>query len=98
MALTTYVGRLAPANEKTMTLSMGVAMNHIASVTMPLVGGLAWKYLGYRWTFIIGSFAAAASILAAARVPKHIRGLPRAAAELPMGAAVSVPLSGGEPE
>jgi len=28
MALTTYVGRLAPTNEKTMTLSMGVAVNH----------------------------------------------------------------------
>ena len=29
-----------------MTLSMGVAMNHVAAVTMPLVGGIVWKYLG----------------------------------------------------
>lgn len=92
MALTTYIGRLAPANEKTMTLSMGVAMNHIASVTMPLVGGIAWKYLGYQWTFLIGSVAAAASIFAAMRVPQHIR----PAAET---ITVSVtPLAGGEPD
>jgi MFS family permease len=98
MALTTYVGRLAPANEKTMTLSMGVAMNHIASVTMPLVGGLVWKYFGYRWTFLIGSVAAAASIFAAVRVPKHIRAVPVAATELQIASAVTSPIPGGEPE
>jgi MFS family permease len=92
MALTTYVGRLAPASEKTMTLSMGVAMNHIAAVTMPLVGGIAWKYLGYQWTFLIGSAAAAASIIGASRVPKHIH-LPTE--EVPVTAA---PLAGGEPD
>jgi MFS family permease len=73
MALTTYIGRLAPANEKTMTLSMGVAFNHIASVTMPLVGGFAWKYLGYRWTFLIRAAAAAASIYAASFVPNRLK-------------------------
>ena len=92
MALTTYIGRLAPANEKTMTLSMGVAMNHVAAVTMPLVGGIAWKYLGFKWTFLIGSAAAAASILAAMRVPDRIRpaieGMPVA----------NTPLAGGEPD
>ena len=92
MALTTYIGRLAPANEKTMTLSMGVAMNHVAAVTMPLVGGIAWKYLGYQWTFLIGSAAAAASILAAMRVPEHI---PPSAQVLPV---TVTPLAGGEPD
>ncbi len=92
MALTTYIGRLAPTNEKTMTLSMGVAMNHVAAVTMPLVGGIAWKYLGYQWTFLIGSAAAAASILAAMRVPDRVR----PAVE---GVPVTItPLAGGEPD
>jgi predicted MFS family arabinose efflux permease len=92
MALTTYIGRLAPANEKTMTLSMGVAMNHIAAVTMPLVGGIAWKYLGYQWTFLIGSAAAAASIFAALLVPEHIR-QPIEPVPVPV-----TPLAGGEPD
>jgi MFS family permease len=92
MALTTYIGRLAPANEKTMTLSMGVAMNHVAAVTMPLVGGIAWKYLGFQWTFLIGSAAAAASILAAIRVPAHIH---PSIEEVPVPVS---PLAGGEPD
>ncbi|HUU21097.1 MAG TPA: MFS transporter [Phycisphaerae bacterium] len=71
MALTTYVRRIAPASEHTPTLSMGVAMNHVAAVTMPLVGGFLWKYLGYQWAFFAGAAAAALSILAAMRVPPH---------------------------
>jgi len=92
MALTTYVGRLAPPNEKTMTLSMGVAMNHIAAVSMPLVGGIVWKYLGYQWTFLIGSAAAAASIFAATLVP------PRIVKEIEKVPVTITPLAGGEPD
>jgi len=73
MALTTYIGRIAPPREHTPTLSMGVAMNHVAAVTMPLVGGLLWKYAGYQWAFLIGAAAAAASILAALKVPARAR-------------------------
>ncbi|OHB56752.1 MAG: hypothetical protein A2Y07_11825 [Planctomycetes bacterium GWF2_50_10] len=36
MAITTYIGKLAPTNEKTLTLSTGIAANHIAAVSMPL--------------------------------------------------------------
>ena len=35
--MTTYVNRIAPRSEHTPTLSMGVAANHVAAVTMPLV-------------------------------------------------------------
>ncbi len=69
MALTTYVSRIAPPAEHTPTLSMGVAMNHVAAVTMPLAGGLLWKYAGYEWAFLIGAAAAAASILPALCLP-----------------------------
>jgi len=71
-SLTTYVNRIAPPEEHTATLSMGVAMNHVAAVTMPIVGGLAWAYIGYQWTFGIGAMAAALSVLAAMRVPRHV--------------------------
>lgn len=72
MALTTYVRHIAPPDEHTPTLSMGVAMNHVAAVAMPLVGGYVWKYWDYKWTFAIGAAAAAVSILAASSLP--IRG------------------------
>ncbi|OPZ25882.1 MAG: Major Facilitator Superfamily protein [Lentisphaerae bacterium ADurb.BinA184] len=68
-ALTTYVNRIAPREEHTATLSMGVAMNHVAAVSMPFVGGLIWERLGHQWTFLVGAVAAAAAILAAARIP-----------------------------
>ncbi|MCX5673943.1 MAG: MFS transporter, partial [Planctomycetota bacterium] len=71
MALTTYVRRLAPPEEHTPTLSMGVAMNHVAAVAMPLAGAFLWKYVGYQWPFAAGAAAAAASILVVRRLPKH---------------------------
>ena len=100
MALTTYIGKLAPANEKTMTLSTGVAMNHIASVTMPLVGGIVWKYVGYKWTFLIGSTAAAASIFIAARVPKRLATAKNASTEAEIRGIPNIQssLPGGEPD
>jgi predicted MFS family arabinose efflux permease len=68
-ALVSYVNKIAPSEEHTPTLSMGVAFNHIASVAMPLLGGILWVALGYRWAFLIGLPAAAASILIVQRLP-----------------------------
>ena len=51
---------------------MGVTMNHVAAVTMPLVGGILWSTLGYQWAFLLGALAAALSIFAALKVPRHI--------------------------
>ena len=73
MALTTYVSRIAPAREHTPTLSMGVAMNHVAAVAMPFVGGLLWE-LGYHWTFLTGVCTAGLSILASLFVGRHVKG------------------------
>jgi len=74
MATTTYVNRIAPASEHTPTLSMGVAMNHVAAVAMPLAGGFLWKYLGYQYAFGLGAVAAALSVVAATFVPRHAPG------------------------
>jgi len=69
VALTTYVSRIAPASEHTPTLSMGVAMNHVAAVSMPFLGGILWNNLGYRWAFLIGIPAAVASVAIVLRLP-----------------------------
>jgi len=68
--LTTYVNRIAPKSEHTPTLSMGVAFNHVASVSMPFLGGILWATLGYQWAFLIGIPAAAASIAIVRRLPR----------------------------
>jgi predicted MFS family arabinose efflux permease len=68
--LTTYVNKIAPPAEHRPTLSMGVASNHVASVTMPFLGGILWATLGYQWAFLIGIPAAAASIIIVLGMPR----------------------------
>jgi predicted MFS family arabinose efflux permease len=72
--LTTYVGKIAPKSEHRPTLSMGVAANHVAAVAMPFLGGVLWNALGYRWVFLLGLPAAAASIAIVLRLPKALTG------------------------
>ena len=76
MAMTTYVRKIAPVSEHTATLSMGVAMNHVAAVLMPLIGGWIWMQFGYAWTFLLGAAAAAMSIPFALRMPSTARPVP----------------------
>ena len=68
--LTTYVNKIAPKSEHRPTLSMGVAANHVASVVMPFLGGILWATLGYRWAFLVGIPAAAASISIVMGMPR----------------------------
>lgn len=77
VALNTYVGKLAPPAERTGTLSMGVAMNHLASVVMPLLGGVLWVTLGYQWTFLVGALAGALSVGVALALPRLPATLPQ---------------------
>jgi predicted MFS family arabinose efflux permease len=71
MALTTYVRRIAPPAEHTPTLGLGVAMNHVAAVLMPLLGGLLWRAYGYQAAFAVGIVAAVVSIGMASFIPAH---------------------------
>jgi predicted MFS family arabinose efflux permease len=71
MAQTTYVNRIAPKAEHTQTLSAGVAMNHLAACTMPLLGGFMWANFSAKWPFIMGAAVSAISIFVASKVPAH---------------------------
>ena len=55
MALTTYINKIASAEDLRPTLSMGVTMNHVAAVIAPLTGGLVWSLFGYQVIFIAGA-------------------------------------------
>ena len=48
IGLSTYVNRIAPREELTPTLSAGVSINHITSVTMSLVAGTLLTIVGYQ--------------------------------------------------
>ncbi|MCE9613057.1 MAG: MFS transporter [Lentisphaerae bacterium] len=70
MALTTYVRKIAPVHEHTPTLSMGVAMNHVAAVTVPLAGAFLWKYIGFQSAFLVGSAIALVGAMVAMKLPR----------------------------
>ncbi len=63
ISLTSYIGKLVPKNELRPTLSMGVTMNHIAAVAMPITGGLLWEKLGYEVVFMIGALIVIISLV-----------------------------------
>lgn len=64
IALTTYLNKIAPKSDLKPTLAMGVTMNHVAAVAVPLIGGLAWKQFGYQIIFISGAVFVLISLIA----------------------------------
>ncbi len=64
IAQTTYLNKIAPPEDVRPALSMGVTMNHVSSVIVPVVGGLLWEGLGrYEVVFFCGSAVAIVSLL-----------------------------------
>jgi len=51
VALTTWVHRQAPEADLSPTLSVGITVNHVSSVIVPVVAGLLWERLGYHVIF-----------------------------------------------
>jgi len=55
IALQSYFQKIAVhRREITPNLSFGQTINHIASVVIPLVGGIIWEMVGSRYTFLVG--------------------------------------------
>ena len=49
IGLSTYVNRIAPPDELSPTLTAGVSINHITSVSMSFVAGILLSIIGYEW-------------------------------------------------
>lgn len=62
LGLSTYVGRLAPREEMTPTLSAGVSINHISSVMMPLISGALMPIIGFSGAFLMTAAILVASV------------------------------------
>ena len=71
VGFTTYIHRIARPGELTACLSMGVTMNHIAAVTVPVGGAWLWKHSGnYQLPFWIGVSIACIALVANQWLPK----------------------------
>lgn len=74
MARTTYLRKIAlKAEDISPTLSLGISIDHIASMFLPMLGGLVWKAggsHGYKYVFMGGALIAVANWLSVRRIPK----------------------------
>jgi MFS family permease len=70
--MTIYLHKIAAPEDLMPTLSVGVTLNHIAAVLVPLVGGVLWARFGYPAAFIGGAVMVAVSlVLTAVKLPAH---------------------------
>ena len=71
VGFTTYLNRIVRPGELTPSLSMGVTMNHIAAVTVPVGGAWLWvHYKNYQLPFWVGVVIACFSLVANMWLPK----------------------------
>ena len=73
MTRAVFVSQIAEdAGDISPTLSVGVSIDHIISMFLPMLGSLAWKgggNRGYRWVFLGGAVVAALSFLVTRGMP-----------------------------
>ena len=74
VGLTTFLNRIARPGDLTPSLAMGLTMNHVAAVIVPVTGGYLWQTTGhYQIPFWIGVAIAVVSALSAMRLPTPIK-------------------------
>jgi predicted MFS family arabinose efflux permease len=77
MARSTYMKKIALHDSHVQpALTSSVAMDHIFSITVGLMGGVIWDMLGFQYVFLLGALIAIGNFFAALRISipnkKHI--------------------------
>jgi predicted MFS family arabinose efflux permease len=74
LARAVYISRITPSpQDLNSTLSAGVSINHIASMTIPIGAGYLWSVYGYERVFLAASILALLTAFIALRVPRKKR-------------------------
>lgn len=69
-----YLSRMTESpQELSSTLGLGVSINHIVSMTIPMVAGAIWVSFGYERVFLCAAGLALCNALLATRMPGHKR-------------------------
>lgn len=70
VGIKTYLRRIVRPGELSPCLAMGVTMNHVAAVTLPVLGGFLWVATGnYQVPLFVGVFLAIVAFFATGLVP-----------------------------
>ncbi len=69
MARATYLKKIAVKPEDiSQTLTMGVTIDHIFSISIALVSSYIWSRLGYQYIFLLGAVIALVNLFSASRI------------------------------
>jgi len=69
MARATYLKKIAVRPEDvSQTLTMGVSIDHIFSITIALLGGIIWSKWGYQYIFLAGAVIAVINFFSALQI------------------------------
>jgi MFS family permease len=69
MARSTYMRKIAlQPSDVTHTLSMGLSLDHIVSMSIPVLGGILWATCGYPAVFLAAALIAATNVVLSLRI------------------------------
>jgi len=69
MARATYLKKIAvDKSEISQTLTMGVSIDHIFSISIALISGLIWLKFGYQFVFLIGACIAFINMISTSQI------------------------------
>ncbi len=71
ISIRTFFQKIADKEDIAPSMAVGVTMNHIAAVMVPVVGGMLWM-LDYRIPFFMGAGFGVLSLLAVSRIPERL--------------------------
>lgn len=87
MARSMYMKKIALKDEDVQaSLTAGVTIDHVFSLTIALVGGIIWSVFGFQYVFLLGIIIAILGFVAASfiRIPTH-REIPPEELPIPLG-------------
>jgi hypothetical protein len=80
MARATYLKKIAVSPQDiTSTLTLGVSIDHVFSISIAILGGTIWNTIGYEYIFLLGGLIALTNLYFALKLPappKHTAGNP----------------------
>ncbi|MGP8152577.1 MAG: MFS transporter [Smithella sp.] len=74
MARATYLQKITMAPEDvSQTLTMGVSIDHVFSVSIAVLGGFIWIKWGYQYVFMMGAVIAVVNFFSASQIKTQVR-------------------------
>ncbi len=69
MARTTYLKKIAvDPGDITPTISLGITIDHLVAMSLPVLSGIIWERYGYQWVFLMAGAIALAGFFICLRV------------------------------